>query len=95
MSTFALTIVTPEGKAFDGPADSLVAPGREGDFGVLSQHAAMMAALRRGILSVRTGAEERLFVVGEGVLEVSRNGVTVLAATATPAANRDEARSRL
>jgi F-type H+-transporting ATPase subunit epsilon len=95
MPTFDVTIVTPEGKTFSGPADSLVAPGLEGDFGVLAQHAAMIAALRRGILTVRTGAEERVFIVGEGVLEVSRAGVTVLAASAVAAHNLEEARSQL
>ena len=96
MSDFLLTITTPAGQVFQGPATSLVAPGREGQFGILPYHAPFISALRRGVLKVETAARTRFFVVEEGVLEVSAdNKVTLLGAGAEEAADQAEALAKL
>ena len=96
MRSFQLTIVTPAGKRFDGEAESVVAPGEEGVFGVLAYHAPMIAGLRPGVLTVRAGGVSSFFVMGQGVLEVSAgNSVVVLADAAEPAASREEAEKEL
>lgn len=96
MASFKLTIVSPHGKAFDGDCESLVAPGREGDFGVLAGHASMIAMLRRGIAKVATGGQPDFYVVlGEGYCEVGTGGVTILADAAHKVASLDEARAEL
>ena len=87
MSTlFKLSILTPERSVFEGDVQYVEAPGTEGYFGVLANHAAMVTALAQGTLTVRgaNGTEERWEVAG-GFFEVSNNAATVLADAAGPA----------
>lgn len=78
MPTFKLSILSPSGKAFDGEADSVTVPGREGNLGVLYQHAPMIAALRPGISTAKTDGQVAVFYTGEGVIEVSHGEVILL-----------------
>ena len=66
-STFALSILTPEGPVFDGPVEYVQVPGSQGYLGVLAHHAALVTALAAGDLTVRHagGREERMRVSGE------------------------------
>ncbi len=82
--SFRLSIITPQGKAFDGPVDSVAAPGLEGAFEVYSGHAAIVYALKDGKLKVRHGGSEQVFTTASGVLEVAGDhNVTVLVDSAT------------
>lgn len=93
MDSFLLRITTPDGCAFEGAVESVVAPGLTGSFGVLARHAPMISALRRGILRAQepgTGAT-RYFVTADGVLEVTRAEVSILTGAAVCAGSRDEA----
>ena len=78
---FELTIVTPEGQAFDGPVDEVVLPGAEGDFGVLNGHEPFLTALRIGGLELIAGGERRYAACGRGFAEISGSEVTVMVAT--------------
>ncbi|MCY3736885.1 MAG: F0F1 ATP synthase subunit epsilon [Gemmatimonadaceae bacterium] len=104
MADYPLRIVTPERLLFSGPVSSLRAPGSEGSFGVLARHAPMVASLTAGPLSFVEEAGRRSLAVSGGFVEVSGEGVTVLAETAeydseidVPRAEgaRDRARQRL
>ena len=77
---FKLSILTPERAVFEGEVSYVEAPGTEGYFGVLANHAALVTALSVGTLVVRgaDGGEERWHVAG-GFFEVSNNSATVLA----------------
>lgn len=77
---FELSILTPEKAVFEGAVEYIEAPGSEGYFGVLANHAALVTALTAGTLKVRKadGEEERWTVTG-GFFEVSNNKATVLA----------------
>jgi len=83
---FKLSILTPEKTLFEGDVTYVEAPGTEGYFGVLANHAALVTALAAGTLTVRgtSGTEERWQVEG-GFFEVSGNVATVLADAAGPA----------
>jgi F-type H+-transporting ATPase subunit epsilon len=94
MASFHLHITTPEGNNWDGDAVSVKAAGTEGSFGVLANHAPMIAALKPGILTVR-GEDEtiRYYATGEGVLEVRTDKmVVVLADYAEPFDTLEEAK---
>ncbi len=91
MAKLKLKILTPEGEAYNGTADSLVAPGREGSFGILPHHAPMITALKPGIFKVREEMQELFFVTGEGFVDITHEGVTVLADVATRTNNLMEA----
>jgi len=79
-SLFKLSILTPEKAVFEGDVQYVEAPGTEGYFGVLANHAALVTALAHGTLTVReaNGSEARWQVAG-GFFEVSKNVATVLA----------------
>jgi F-type H+-transporting ATPase subunit epsilon len=83
MATFHFDLVSPEKLAFSGEVDQVDVPGAEGDFGVLAGHAPVVAAVRPGILVVRTGGSQQKIIVLGGLAEVSENGLTVLADVAT------------
>ena len=92
MATFHFDLVSPEKLAFSGEVDQVDIPGTEGDFGVLAGHAPVVASVRPGILTVRSGdTKEKIIVLG-GVAEVSEKGLTVLANVATSIEELDRAR---
>ena len=79
MNTYQLSIITPNGKTFEGPVESLTAPGRQGSFGVLANHAPMVAALTQGTLSLKKEGAVVHYAISPGVLEVGhRKNVLIL-----------------
>ena len=72
-----LTIVTPEGRAFQGEVKSVVLPGVEGDFGVLEGHEPFLTALQVGAVEIDDG-EPRYAAVGSGFAEIDGSNVTVM-----------------
>ena len=93
MASFHLTIVTPVGAHYDGEAEFLVAPGKEGSLGILAHHAPIIACLQSGVMSVTDSDGVSWFAVGPGVLEVSMgDGVTVLVDRAWPADSKSAAK---
>jgi F-type H+-transporting ATPase subunit epsilon len=81
-------LVSPERLLASREVYMVVAPGAEGDFGVLAGHAPFMSTIRPGVIDVyaEEGAQpERIFING-GFAEVSDKGLTVLAEEALPVA---------
>ncbi len=74
----ALTVVTPEGQAYDEAVESVVLPGVEGAFGVLSGHEVFMTALQTGEMAIETGTETLYAAVSKGFAEVHEDAVTVM-----------------
>ncbi|HEY7971297.1 MAG TPA: F0F1 ATP synthase subunit epsilon, partial [Xanthobacteraceae bacterium] len=56
MATFHFNLVAPDKLLFSGEVDQVDVPGMEGDFGVLADHAPLVALLRPGVLTVKVGA---------------------------------------
>jgi F-type H+-transporting ATPase subunit epsilon len=73
-----LTIVTPRGPAYQGPVDSVVLPGSEGDFGVLPAHERFLTPLRIGAVEIKTGGRTLWAAIADGFADVSGEAVTVL-----------------
>src|SRR5882724_7476886 len=63
MATFHFDLVSPEKLLFSGEVDQVDAPGAEGDFGVLAGHAALVSALRPGIMTVTANGQARRMTV--------------------------------
>jgi F-type H+-transporting ATPase subunit epsilon len=72
-------LVSPEKLVFSGSVEQVDVPGLEGDFGVLENHAPMVATLRPGILTVHVSGGAQKIVVFGGFAEVSEKGLTVVA----------------
>jgi F-type H+-transporting ATPase subunit epsilon len=85
MATFPFELASPARLVFSGEVDQVDCPGVEGDFGVLAQHAPLIAALRPGILTVRQGSGSKRFYVRDGFAEVNPSGLTVIVEYAVPA----------
>lgn len=78
-------IVSPAGRVFRGDAKGLIAPGVEGSFEVLKDHAPLIAAFEVGKLTIRGLTGDSIeFATGGGFVEVLNNHVTVLAESAEP-----------
>ncbi len=88
MATFHLTIVSANGKAFEGDIESLVLPGVDGDFGILAGHTPLIAALRQGLAMVIRDGREQVFMVGEGYVDVAKNRASVMVGNALPVKDR-------
>lgn len=74
-----LIIAKVDENLFDGEAESLSVPGREGEMTILGEHMPLVTTLKAGELVVRTKeGEEQRFPVEAGVLEVRRDGATVI-----------------
>src|SRR4030067_3735526 len=87
-------IATQDGLLFEGPADEVIAPGSQGEMGILPHHAPLLATLDYGILRVRHEGKEDAFVIGGGVMEVLPDRVTVLADVGENVGEIDAARAR-
>ena len=74
-----LEIVTTEETIYSGEADIVIAPGVEGQLGILPRHAPLLTADANGDVVVRIGTTEETIPVTGGFLEVLNNKVTILA----------------
>jgi len=88
-----LEIVTGERVVYSGDVDAVVAPGIEGELGILPHHAALMTMLQPGELRVTKDGQDVLMAVSGGFMEVLPHKVTILADTAERAEEIDEARA--
>ena len=78
-------IVSPAGRVFRGDAKGLIAPGVDGSFEVLKDHAPLIAAFEVGKLTIRGLTGDSIeFATGGGFVEVLNNHVTVLAESVEP-----------
>jgi len=78
MDKILLEIVTPRGTALSAQVDEVTAPSVKGEFGVLPGHLPLLAALRTGIVSLRTGGETKRVAVGTGFAEAGANKLLIL-----------------
>jgi F-type H+-transporting ATPase subunit epsilon len=86
-------IVTVEGRRFAGEADFVLAPGSQGELGIMPRHIPLLTPLASGTVKVENGDQEQFFFVSGGFLEVRPDQVTVLADAAERAEDIDEARA--
>jgi len=93
--TFKVLISTPDKIFYNGSADSIVCPGPEGYFGVLSRHAQMVAAIGTGVIKVSLETDTKLIVVDGGVAEVTPESTVILADFAVVATDPVDAEVKL
>jgi F-type H+-transporting ATPase subunit epsilon len=93
-SKILLELVTPERLLLTEEVDEVVAPGFEGEFGVLPEHTQYLAILNIGLLRYRKGSETRVIALGGGFAEVTPERVVVMAETAERAEEIDVERAR-
>jgi len=85
-NTLTVSVVTPEGAAYEGEAAHVVAPAFDGEMAFYPQHAPLVGVLGYGELRVtRTDGETEYFYLAGGVVQVADNEVSILAEAVTPA----------
>ncbi len=88
-----LFIVAPRGTVIDESVDDVVAPGTEGEFGVLPGHAPFLAATREGVVRYQSGGRPHYLAVSTGFAEVAGDHVVLLARTAEKVEDIDRERA--
>jgi len=94
--TFELSLVTPEGAAFEGEVEMLVVPGDAGEIGVLARHAPLVAMLKAGSTRIyrdRDSGEVAEFATGAGFFKVEQDRALALVEDAVDARHIDSARA--
>jgi F-type H+-transporting ATPase subunit epsilon len=92
---FSVSLVTPDGAAYEGDAEMLIVPGAAGEIGVLARHAPLIATLRAGSTRIhRPGGEVQEYATGPGFFQVLRDRAIALVDDAVEASQIDDARAR-
>jgi F-type H+-transporting ATPase subunit epsilon len=94
---FDLSLVTPDGPAFEGEVEMIIVPGAAGEIGVLARHAPLIATLKAGSTRVylnRDTDEIREFATGPGFFKVEQDRAIALVDDAVAANEIDDARAR-
>ena len=95
---FDVSIVTPDGAAYEGDAEMLIVPGAAGEIGVLARHAPLVATLKAGSTRVHHGHEEIVeYATGPGFFTVQFDRAIALVDDAVRAdqIDRDRAQRQL
>ena len=83
MSSIRLDFVSQDHMVFSGDVTEIIAPGIEGQLGILPKHAPLMTTLAPGeVIVKREGEPDLFFAVSGGWMEVRPDKVTILARTA-------------
>jgi len=93
-STIKLELVTAERMLVSEEVDEVIAPGYEGEFGVLPEHTYYLAILSIGILRYRKGNEVKKIALGGGFAEVEPERMVVMADVAERGEEIDIERAR-
>ena len=88
-----LEIITAERQVFSDQVDMVIAPGFDGQLGILPRHAPLMTMLKPGELTVRKDGEDMYVAVSGGFMEVLGNRVSVLADACERSDEIDEQRA--
>jgi F-type H+-transporting ATPase subunit epsilon len=90
-NTIRLEIVTPTATVYSQDVEMVTLPAIEGQMGVLPQHVRLMTQLVPGELIVRKDAHDDFLAVGEGLVEVTNERVSIVTNMAIPIDQIDEA----
>jgi F-type H+-transporting ATPase subunit epsilon len=94
---FDLSLVTPDGPAFEGEVEMLIVPGAAGEIGVLARHAPLIATLKAGSTRVyldRESENVQEYATGPGFFKVETDRAIALVDDAVLASEIDDARAR-
>jgi F-type H+-transporting ATPase subunit epsilon len=92
---FSVSLVTPDGAAYEGDAEMLIVPGAAGEIGVLARHAPLIATLKAGSTRVHVPSTEVIeYATGPGFFQVLQDRAIALVDAAVKADEIDDASAR-
>ena len=92
-NSIKLEIVTPQATVYSEDVDMVTVPGIEGQMGLLPHHVRLMTQLVPGEMIVRKNGQVRFLAVGEGLIEVTSDRVSIVTDMAVATENIDEAKA--
>jgi F-type H+-transporting ATPase subunit epsilon len=92
-NTLKLEIVTPHATVYSDDVDMVTLPGIDGQMGILPHHIRLMTQLVPGEMIVRKNGHPRFVAVGEGLVVVTGDRVSIVTDAAIATDNIDEARA--
>ena len=92
-NSIKLEIVTPQATVYSEDVDMVTLPGIEGQMGILPHHVRLMTQLLPGEMIVRKNGQVRFLAVGEGLIEVTGDRVSIVTDMAVATENIDEAKA--
>ena len=90
--TLRLEIITPDGVVYSADVDMVTLPAIEGQMGVLPEHIRMMTQMVPGEMIVHRNGRDEFLAVGEGLIEITNDRVSILTDMAIAADKIDEAK---
>lgn len=78
MSTFLLEIFTPFGKYFDRYVEELVIQTDDYVLGILPNHTPLVSKVKISKMYIIQNGDKKCYAIGEGLLNISKDGVTLL-----------------
>ena len=93
---FSVSLVTPDGAAFEGDAEMIIVPGAIGEIGVLARHAPLVATLKAGSTRIHPGggADVLVYATGPGFFQVLHDRAIALVDAAVEASEIDDVAAR-
>src|SRR5438270_8924847 len=94
---FDVSLVTPDGPAYEGEAELIVVPGQAGDIGVLARHAPLIATLKAGSTRIYLdwdADDVREYATGPGFFQVLEDRAIALVDDAVAANEIDDERAQ-
>ena len=93
---FDVSLVTPDGAAYEGQIEMIVVPGQIGEIGVLARHAPLIATLKAGSTRIHPGegVDVIVYATGPGFFQVLHDRAIALVDDAVEASQIDDARAR-
>ena len=92
---FSVSLVTPDGAAYEGDAEMVIVPGAAGEIGVLARHAPLIATLKAGSTRVHVSSSEVIeYATGPGFFQVLQDRAIALVDGAVKADEIDDAKAR-
>jgi len=80
--TFQFELLTPEEVLFREPVQEIIAPGREGYFGIEAGHLYFSTTLKKGVLTIKQNTQTKQYLLSKGIIQVTPKKVVVCAESA-------------
>ena len=90
--TLKLEIITPQATVFSEDVHMVTLPGVDGQIGIYPHHLRLITQIEPGEIIVSKDGQDRYLAVGEGLVEVTADGVAIVTDMAIPAEKIDEAK---
>jgi F-type H+-transporting ATPase subunit epsilon len=91
-NTLRLEVITPDAVVFSEDVHMVTLPGIEGQLGIYPMHIPLITQVVPGELMVTKDGRDSFLAVGEGLVDITADSVSIVTDMAVPADKIDESR---